>query len=137
MRYTRPQLLSIVKGNFFVEEASLADDTKVKSCMNSLMSGLVAKGLTFLEASDSIHCSGRPEHTYSAWDLYRYLGVYILSVEHHKLTIKKSVAHALLDHFEFLGYDGALGTVVSNNRQKREMIFGKEASDRYYKEQGA
>ncbi len=137
MTYSRPQLFSIAKGNFFVEEASGCDNDKIKSSLDNLVSGLIAKGLPFTEEASSFHTTGRKEHRYTAWNLFKYLDAYVQERSKVSLTTKKSIAMAVLDHFKELGYDGAEGTVVASERHRREMIFGKQESDAYYKGQGA
>lgn len=137
MRYTRPQICSIVQNDARVLVANSGDETKNAAAMNCLLSGLVARGLKFMEECNSFHTKGRPEHTYSGWDLYKYLGGYLAAVENHKLNLRKSCALAITDHLKELGYEGNPESVVADERMRREMIFGKEASDAYYREQGA
>jgi len=132
MRYTRAQLMDITKGDTHVKQM-IAKGRDPKASMNSLMSSLVAKGLSYREDRLSFHSSGRSEHTYEAGELMAYLGGYLAGAQHHNMCLKKAHAQAIFNHFEILGYTpGSQKNKRSKARFLREAIFGKAKSDEYY-----
>jgi hypothetical protein len=132
MRYTRDQLLAVTQNHTEVKPF-IQNGRDPRSSINSLMSDLVAKGLSYREDKLSFHSRGRAEHTYDAQELMGYFGGYLAATEGHKLCLKRAQVLAIVSHFKELGYDSNVSPKKkSKTRALREFIFGKKNSDSYY-----
>ena len=131
--FTRDNLYKIVRNHEVVELVSNYDQQKIKNAVHGLMTSLVARGLVYNDRTKTGE-AGRAEHEYAASNLYPRL--YRFTEKLRENSVMWSVAHAILDHLEFLGYkyDGEHFVVpdkkISAGDAAYINIFGREAFEK-------
>lgn len=138
MKLSRNGIVSVCGGDL-VDEYSQCESYKVQTCVNCLMSDLIAKGLDYTEEKMSFHSSGRPEHMYDAQKIADGLDAYLLETwSHKKMTLRKAVALSVVSHLDMMGYKAQRleplskeDKKLSKTEQLRVRIFGSKKAKEY------